>query len=79
VLKTRAVFALNAGGCVIGMMWKTAAEFNKTQMLNRRIFATREAAREVLLAVPKLDRVDFRIAQDGIGRASIELIVVNRL
>ena len=66
----------DAGGCVITMMWKTAAETNNGHEFDRRIFATREAARLALLAATK--EADFRIAQDGVRRASIELIVANK-
>ena len=58
------------------MMWKTAAEANNSHEFDLRIFATREAARRVLLAAAK--GADFRIAQDGVRRASIELIVANK-
>lgn len=66
----------DSGGCVINMMWKTAAEANNSHEFDRRIFATREAARRALLGAAK--GADFRIAQDGVRRASIELIIANK-
>jgi hypothetical protein len=55
------------------MIWKTATEIGDAHEFRRRIFATREAARLALLEVTK--KAEFRIAQDGVRRASIELIV----
>jgi hypothetical protein len=60
--------------CEIAMMWKTAAEISDAYEFDRRIFATREAARLVLGTVT--EEADFRISQDGVRRASIKKNVV---
>lgn len=52
--------------------------FKKAHRFEGRIFPTREAARAALRLVRKPDGGEFRIVQDGAGRASIELIAANQ-
>jgi hypothetical protein len=64
----------------MALMWNIAPEFkalisDAALSVEGRIFPTLETARAALAAVPKVDGVDFRIAQDGAGRASIEPII----
>lgn len=56
------------------MMWKVETESKNARSLEGRIFPTRDAALAALLTVPSLDDMDFRIAEDGAGRASIKLL-----
>ena len=60
------------------MTSKVGTEFTNNRSLEGRIFPTRDAALAALLAVPGLDDMDFRIAEDGAGRASIKLILVDK-
>jgi hypothetical protein len=60
------------------VMRTAATGFKKAHRFEGRIFPTREAARAALRLVRKPDGAEFRIVQDGAGRASIELITANQ-
>lgn len=56
---------------------ESLAKVTSAQAVEGRIFPTLESARAALASIPKPDATDFRIAQDGAGRARIKLVIDN--
>ena len=54
------------------------ATIKHVQGFENRIFATKHAAKAALAAMPTPEGLKFRIAEDGIGRATVRLVVVNK-